>query len=411
MENEKINKALHNFVHDPYDPMLNFILGFKYEKDGQTTSAFSFYLRAAEFSDKDVLSYESLLRCAICLELAGNRIHSLKGVLLRAISLMPKRPEAYCFLSRMYHACNDWHECYATSVIGELMTNETPKLMTDVGYYGNYIITFQRMVSAWNIGLFDESIAIMRKLEKRKDMRQWYIDQVRQNISDYGRSYKRPTKYEDRLYPQLKHKFPGAEKVIKNYSQAYQDMFVLTMLNGKKRGSFLEIGCDDAFFNSNTYLLESQFDWNGISIDIVPDKIQEFKKHRISRAIVGDGLKIDFDKLLKQQIYDYLQIDCEPASISYNILMRIPFKNHKFAVITFEHDNYCDENKTIKKKARDYLESYGYVMVVNNISEDRWSDFEDWWIHPDLVDEKIIKKMLSISNNVQKCDSYMLNKY
>ncbi len=410
MNNEKINKALNDLVYNPCDPMYNFILGYMYENAGQTTSAFSFYLRAAEFSDKDILSYEALLRCAVCLESAENRLHSLKGVLLRAISLMPKRPEGYCFLSKVYHACQNWHECYAMAVIGELATNEDPKLMTDVGYFGKYVLTFQKMVSSWNIGLFDESISIMRKLDKRKDMTPHYTEQVKNNLYNYGRSYKRPTKYINLLYSQLKHKFAGSEDIKENHSQCYQDMFVLTMLEGKKQGSFLEIGCDDAYFNSNTALLEKTFGWTGISIDIDPEKTKKFKVQRNSKVITGDALQIDFKRLLTRSVYDYLQIDCEPASTSFKILQRIPFENHKFAVITFEHDNYCDKDKTIKEKSRKYLESYGYIMIVNNISEDRWSDFEDWYVHPDLVNEKVIEKMLCISDDVKKCDNYMLNK-
>ena len=216
--------------------------------------------------------------------------------------------------------------------------------------------------------------------------------------------------YHYSLHSKLLCKFNGSEKIIENYSQCYQDMFVLTMLNGKKNGVFLEIGCDDAYFNSNTALLEESFGWEGISIDIDPGKIEKFKKKRYSTAIAADGLEIDFSKILTETNYDYLQIDCEPASTSFKILQRIPFKNHRFAVITFEHDNYCDKDKSIKIKSRKYLESYGYKMIVNNIAEDRWSDFEDWYVHPDLVDPKIIEHMLCISDKVKKCDHYMLNK-
>lgn len=410
MNNPEINKALHDFVYDPFDPMYNFILGYRYEKMGQTTSAFSFYLRTAEFSINDLLSYEALLRCAKCLDMAGNRIHSVKGMLLRAISLMPKRPEAYCILANMYQFCKDWHECYTISTIGELMTESIPKLMTDVDYPGIYALTFHKMVSAWNIGLFDESIYLMRVLDKKSDMLSSYTEAVKNNLLNYGRSYKRPTMYHNSLYSQLRCKFNGSDEIAKNYSQCYQDMFVLTMLDGKRNGAFLEIGCDDAYFNSNTALLEKSFGWNGISIDIDSAKTKEFKKHRNSKTITGDALQLDFNKLLISNTYDYLQIDCEPASISFKILQRIPFEICKFAVITFEHDNYCDENKGIKEKSRKYLKSHGYKMIVNNIAEDRWSDFEDWYIHPDLVDPKIIEHMLCISDKVKKCDHYMLNK-
>jgi hypothetical protein len=36
---------------------------------------------------------------------------------------------------------------------------------------------------------------------------------------------------------------------------------------------------------------------------------------------------------------DYLQLDCDPPSVTYDILTKIPFDEHKFAVITYEHDH------------------------------------------------------------------------
>ena len=43
----------------------------------------------------------------------------------------------------------------------------------------------------------------------------------------------------------LKHRFSGYTKVFQNYSQAYQDLFVLSMLNGKRNGKYVEIGSND----------------------------------------------------------------------------------------------------------------------------------------------------------------------
>ena len=39
-------------------------------------------------------------------------------------------------------------------------------------------------------------------------------------------------------------KFTGSETIENNYSQAMQDMFVLTMLDGKKNGVYVEVGAD-----------------------------------------------------------------------------------------------------------------------------------------------------------------------
>jgi len=93
---------LANYIESPKNPMYNFQLGLWYEEQGQTAPAVSFYLRAAEFGNGNLLTYESLLRLALCLNRQGSRVFTVKGVLLRAISVMPNRPEGYFLLSRLY---------------------------------------------------------------------------------------------------------------------------------------------------------------------------------------------------------------------------------------------------------------------------------------------------------------------
>ena len=82
-------------------------------------------------------------------------------------------------------------------------------------------------------------------------------------------------KYQKYCAPYLKHKFPNCELIEHSYSDSWQDMFVLTMLNGKKNGSFLEIGANMHIKQSgqisgvgynNTYMLESMYNWKGIMI-------------------------------------------------------------------------------------------------------------------------------------------------
>ena len=38
--------------------------------------------------------------------------------------------------------------------------------------------------------------------------------------------------YTNSEWERLRHKFPGSEKIHTNFSQAHQDLFVLTMLDG-----------------------------------------------------------------------------------------------------------------------------------------------------------------------------------
>ena len=54
---------------------------------------------------------------------------------------------------------------------------------------------------------------------------------------------------------------------ITSYSQHGQDIKILELLNYKKNGYFLDIGCGDFKRISNTYALEKDFDWNGLCVD------------------------------------------------------------------------------------------------------------------------------------------------
>ena len=69
--------------------------------------------------------------------------------------------------------------------------------------------------------------------------------------------------------------------------------------------------------------------------------------------------KIDYIKLLNENYkstnIDYLQLDCDPPNITFDILSKIPFDNYKFGVITYEHDHYNDITGKYREKSREFL--------------------------------------------------------
>lgn len=212
----------------------------------------------------------------------------------------------------------------------------------------------------------------------------------------------------------LKTIFNGYEKIEKNYSQAYQDIFVLSMLDGKEGGTYLEIGSGHPTSGSNSYLLEKVFNWKGLSIDKEVDSI--FYQKRNNSTLISDALDIDYKATLplffpNSTIIDYLQIDCDPPKQSYEILKKIPFEMYKFSVITFEHDYYCDPEKKYRELSRQLLDSYGYDMIVGNIGVNPFSPFEDWWVYPDLINDDIIKKFKNIKTSSIDVQEYMLNDF
>jgi tetratricopeptide (TPR) repeat protein len=158
-------RELTNYINDPENPECNFALALWYEAKGHITAAAGFYIRTAEYSTDDLFCYEALLRLANGFIRQGGRVYMTKGILLRAISLKPERPEAYFLLSRLYEVNKDWHEAYSFAVMGQRTDEDLPKLRTDVDYPGKYALIFEQAVAAWWIGLWDESVRLLKQLQ------------------------------------------------------------------------------------------------------------------------------------------------------------------------------------------------------------------------------------------------------
>lgn len=225
--------------------------------------------------------------------------------------------------------------------------------------------------------------------------------------------------YDKSKYEQLRYKFPGAETIEKNYAQAYQDMFVLSMLNGKKNGTYVEIGAMDGVFISNTYLLESQFQWKGLSVDIDPASKKTFKKSkRKNEVIIQDALTIQYAEVFKKLGFpnqvDYLQLDIEPQAQTLNCLKLMPLDTYRFSVITYETDFYdssVTREASLKNRdeSRAILQSHGYELVVGNVANTSTEDpFEDWYVDPKVVDPKILSLFKGSPELNQPASKYML---
>lgn len=414
-----VQNLIDTYILDPNNPENNFILALYYDSLGQTASAVSYYLRTAERTSDNLLKYECLLKSAECFEKQGTRKFTVKGLLNQAVALLPKRPEAYFKLSQFYEGdvTNDgrWVESYTIASIGLEVSDFTnlPKLRTRINFPGKYGLLFQKAHTAWWCGLCEESKNMFLDLYTNYDMLPEYNTVVYNNLISLNAFVSsKIEKYKKDNVDKFKSKFSNIELIEENYSEAFQDMFVLSMLDGKKNGTYLEIGAGDAFYGNNSYLLESKFGWNGISFDINEQLVEKFLKERKNPCVLKDARFVNYDPYLKilnaVDTVDYLQIDCDPPEISYQVLLNMPFDRVKFGVITFEHDHYTNKNSSYRQKARDYLESYGYVLVAGNIAPDDYRAYEDWFVHPDLVNKEALKKFMQINDNTKNAKKYLL---
>lgn len=195
-------------------------------------------------------------------------------------------------------------------------------------------------------------------------------------------------------------------------SQLMQDLFVLDQLKFKKRGYFVEFGAADGVNLSNSYILEKEFDWQGIVAEPSKGWHKSLKNNRgcfiderCVWSVSGEKLMfsqvevnelstlsefessdshnrennekylvetISLSDLLREydapKFIDYISIDTEGSELK--ILKSFDFDYYKVKLITVEH-NYTSQREQIY----DFLVSIGYKRVFQEISE-----FDDWYI-------------------------------
>ena len=194
-------------------------------------------------------------------------------------------------------------------------------------------------------------------------------------------------------YENLKTKFAGAENIENNWSQSMQDIFVMSMLDGKRNGVYVEIGADQPRVISNTYLLEKDFDWSGISFELDADKVAFFNTIRENKCLCEDATLYNYKSLFEELNYpkqiDYLQLDIDPAEGTLRALKALPLDDYRFSVITYETDVYSS-GADIQDEQIEILESHGYQLVAKNVKCEG-NPYEDWWIDPAIVSEDIWK--------------------
>jgi tetratricopeptide (TPR) repeat protein len=189
--NEIIERLVVEASVDSLNPDKNLVIATEYEKLGQTASAVSFYLRAAEYGYEThkLTVYSALLRISLCIEGQKNRQMTVSNVLLQALAYIPNRPEAYLLMSRFHERSGNWQEAYTFASLGLEFTNQSMSLPINVDYPGEYSLLFQKAVSAWWVGRRDESIKIMTELANTPGLAPEYLYSITSNLERMRNSY------------------------------------------------------------------------------------------------------------------------------------------------------------------------------------------------------------------------------
>jgi len=183
-------------------------------------------------------------------------------------------------------------------------------------------------------------------------------------------------------------------RVKRSLSQAGQDAWVFgEAFDGKRGGSFLEVGSADGISLNNTFLLEKRYHWRGICIEADPDVFRDLVRVRkatcvhacvdatehevefVRREQLSGILSDDTDNRVGQSAgevirlttrvlaeilrsegapreIDYLSIDVEGAE--ERVLLDFPFDEYRFRCMTVERPG---------ARLRDVLARNGYLPV------------------------------------------------
>jgi FkbM family methyltransferase len=419
MGTDRLKEKINKYISTPLDPYINSELAVEYESIGQTASALSYYLRAAEltYEKNPTFAYSCLIKTFQQVQKQTRREEWEKEQLHTTLAFLPKRPEAYYFLSLWYEKNGNYKKSYSYACMGlEVADHNLPPLPHDVGYPGKFVFKFQKAVSSWWIGQRHYSETLWTELYKDPDVDEFHFQFVINNLINFKllKNSHGLLEYKKDGIDKLKYKFKGIENIEKNYSQCYQDLFVLTVLNGKTNGTYLEVGAGDPFYGNNTMLLE-ELGWKGVSLDLDKKFLNKWKmkRYQTNKCIKQDATTADYLQIVKDNelsnTIDYLQLDCDPAKNTYKALKQIPFDKLQFRVITYEHDYYLDATRSYREKSREFLLSQGYLLVAGNISPDKKSPYEDWWVHPELVDINIVNSLINDGKGILHAKDYILN--
>jgi GR25 family glycosyltransferase involved in LPS biosynthesis len=183
-EVKKENNIFKRFCEDTESPESNFELGLYYYNLGHTASAQTHFLRCSERTNDLKLAYESLILCYYCYDKQGRRKFTAEHLLLQALLIQPKRPEAYFLLARYYERHNDWYKCYTYATLGLKLADFTsPGLQTDIEYPGKYGLLYEKAIAAWYWEKIDESKEILTDLKNNHAINDIYRASIEHNLA------------------------------------------------------------------------------------------------------------------------------------------------------------------------------------------------------------------------------------
>ena len=179
-------------------------------------------------------------------------------------------------------------------------------------------------------------------------------------------------------------------------AQLGQDRFVALALDGKRNGTFLDIGAGEPRDISNTWWLETELGWAGVLCDLETcDRLTRERKSPVLRdAFRQDWRHIATSLADEDGFIDFLSMDLEPPDLTMALVQSFPWDAVRFRVLTVEHDAYRAGGDSRRERMAEILEAHGYLRV--GTASLNGAEIDDWWVDPSQVDEKALARVREV---------------
>lgn len=405
--------ALNNYINHPEDPEYNRDLANAYFGIGQTASAVSFYLRAAERMKHPLDIYGCLLKASECFHAQGSRNLSVRAMLQHAITLMPNLPHAYYSLSQILEQQGDykgrWFESHMIASLGFEAAKEFEKNKYEIynvsSYPGIHAMLLQKAHTAWHCGLCDDSRDMFIDLKTNYQLDEYWENLVNINLEFLGVS-------------DIDAEFDWG--LIKNNNEVFEQDVYQKFRKVEKNDVVVDVGASVGPFTykivnqttNNIYCLEPHEELfktlqknvgdnprircinKAISSETGQDWIERlFDEHAIDTHAGANALveTIGWEDFIEEndiKRIDFLKVDCEGGEYEIFTKENLPWIKHNVGYIVGEWHLSKAHLEFDFRRFRDlYLKEFPNHKVYSfdgvDITHDLWTD---WFIdHYDPV--------------------------
>lgn len=185
-------------------------------------------------------------------------------------------------------------------------------------------------------------------------------------------------------------------------SEFRQDIIADKFLKSKRDEFFVDIGASYYQQWNNSYFFEKERNYRGIAVEMNSDFAAPWAEHRPNTKMYNeDATLVDYAKVLEENnapdVIDFLSIDIDPNTATWEALMKVMDTKYTFGVIAFEVDYGGDLNNkerfSVRDPSRSYLVARGYVLAIEVFANGGAYHVDDIWVHKSIYDYSIEKSL------------------